>query len=124
MPFDLVYLVKSTVRSVDQILNAVHAAMTGTQLAAMEVDDEPVIVISATQAQVLRMLAAGATTRSLAEARGTSVRAVESLLVRLYSVLGLDITRDSNPRVEAIRLWQAGRIRVRRPIGRDNRLVS
>ncbi len=124
LPSDVVYLVKSTVRSVDQILNAVHAAMTGTQLPAMEVDDEPVIVISATHAQVLRMLAAGATTRSLAEARGTSVRAVESLLVRLYNVLGLDNTRDSNPRVEAIRLWQSGRVGVRRPSGRENRLVS
>jgi len=124
LPSDVVYLVKSTVRSVDQILDAVHAAMTGTALETPDPDDDPVIIINAAQAQVLRMLAAGATTRALAEARGTSVRAAESLLVRLYTVLGLDTSRDSNPRVEAIRLWQSGRIRVRRSSGRETSLVS
>lgn len=124
LPNDVVYLVKSTVRSVDQILDAVHAAMTGAELEAPDADDEPVIIINAAQAQVLRMLASGATTRALAEARGTSVRAAESLLVRLYTVLGLDTSRDSNPRIEAIRLWQSGRIRVRRVSGRENSLVS
>ena len=83
LPSDVVYLVKSTVRSVDQILDAVHAAMTGTAIETPDPDDDPVIIINAAQAQVLRMLAAGATTRALAEARGTSVRAAESLLVRL-----------------------------------------
>ncbi|GAA1738287.1 response regulator [Microcella frigidaquae] len=124
LPKDVVYLVKSMVRSVDQIVDAVHAAMTGSELEASEHDDEAVIIINAAQAQVLRMLAAGATTRALAEARGTSVRAAESLLVRLYAVLGLDTSRDSNPRVEAIRLWQSGRIRVRSSSRGEASLVS
>lgn len=124
LPADVVYLVKSTVRSVEQILDAVHAAMTGRDLDPSEGDDDPVVVINPAQAQVLRMLAAGASTRALAEARGTSVRAVESLLVRLYTVLGLDTSRDSTPRVEAIRLWQSGRVRVRRPSSREDRRVS
>jgi DNA-binding NarL/FixJ family response regulator len=124
LPSDVVYVVKSTVRSVDQILDAVHAAMTGTELENLDADEDPVIIINPAQAQVLRMLASGATTRALAEARGTSVRAAESLLVRLYAVLGLDTSRDSNPRIEAIRLWQSGRIRVRRVSGRENSLVS
>lgn len=123
LPADVVYLVKSTVRSVDQILDAAHAAMTGRALDADD-DEEPVIVINPAQAQVLRMLAGGASTRALAEARGTSVRAVESFLVRLYAVLGLDVSRDSIPRVEAIRLWQSGRVQVRRPSRREERRVS
>lgn len=124
LPADVVYLVKSTVRSVEQIVDAVAAAMTGRAAPPPLDDDEPVLVVNTAQAQVLRMLAAGASTRALAEARGTSVRAVESLLVRLYTVLGLDTSRESNPRVEAIRLWQAGRIRVRRPSRREDSLVS
>lgn len=124
LPSDVVYLVKSTVRSVEQILNAVHAAMTGAELDLDEFDDGPVIVINPAQAQVLRLLAAGASTRALAEARGTSVRAVESLLVRLFTALGLDTSRDANPRVEAIRLWQTGRVRVRRANGREVTRVS
>lgn len=124
LPRDVVYLVKSTVRSVDQIIEAVAASMTGRELENAVGDDDSVLVVNPAQAHVLRMLAAGASTRALAEARGTSVRAVESFLVRLYLVLGLDTSRDSTPRVEAIRLWQAGRIRVRRPSRREERLVS
>lgn len=126
LPRDVVYLVKSTVRSVSQILGAVQAAMTGRTL---EADDdlagpESAVVVNAAQAQVLRLLASGASTRALAEMRGTSVRAVESLLVRLYGTLGLDASRDSNPRVEAIRMWQAGLVCVRRSSGRERALVS
>ncbi len=124
LPSDVVYLVKSRVRSVEQILDAVHAAMTGAELDPDELDDDPVIVINPGQAQVLRLLAAGASTRALAEARGTSVRAVESLLVRLFTALGLDTSRDANPRVEAIRLWQTGRVCVRRSNGREATRVS
>lgn len=123
LPRDVVYLVKSTVRSVDDILGAVQAAMTGRALERAGDDDAAAVVVNPAQAEVLRMLASGASTRALAEKRGTSVRAVESLLVRLYATLGLDSSRDSTPRVEAIRMWQAGLVRVRRPIGRASTLV-
>jgi len=113
LPKDVVYLVKSMVRSVDQIVDAVHAAMTGSELEASEHDDEPVIIINAAQAQVLRMLAEGASTRALAEARGTTVRAVETMLHRLFLALGLDTSENANPRVAAVTLWQRGGIRVR-----------
>jgi hypothetical protein len=35
------------------------------------------------------------------------------MLNRLYAALGLEITDRSNPRVEAVRLWQQGRVTVR-----------
>lgn len=126
LPSDVVYLVKSTVRSVAHILDAVQAAMTGRALTGHDDHDDvdASVVVNAAQAQVLRMLASGASTRALAESRGTSVRAVESLLVRLYLTLGLDTSRESNPRVEAIRVWQSGLVRVRRSSGRESTLVS
>ncbi len=125
LPPDLVYLVKSTVRSVAQIVDAARAAITGRQLDPEPwSEDDGTVVVPAAHAHVLRMLATGATTRALAESRGTSVRAVESLLVRIYGSLGLDTSRDANPRVEAIRMWQSGLIRVRRPAGREKTLVS
>ncbi len=123
LPLDVVYLVKSTVRSVDHILSAVQAAMTGRALDGAD-DDAAAVVVNPVQAEVLRMLASGASTRALAEKRGTSVRAVESLLVRLYGTLGIDTSRDSNPRVDAIRMWQAGLVRVRGSRGRETALVS
>ena len=125
LPADVVYLVKSTVRSVGQIVDAVQAAMTGRAL-DRDLDEEggDTVTVTAVQANVLRMLASGASTRALAASRGTSVRAVESLLVRLYTTLGIDTSRESNPRVEAIRMWQAGLVRVRQPGRRSSALVS
>ncbi len=107
-------------QSIGHLLDAVQSAMTGRALEnpAVPTHDEAVLVNGA-QAEVLRMLAAGASTRAVAEARGTSIRAVESLLVRLYTTLGLDTSRDSNPRVEAVRLWQAGQVSLRRPSGTE-----
>jgi hypothetical protein len=58
------------------------------------------------------MLADGASTRALAQSRATSVRAVESMLVRLYRGLGIDLSSEINPRVAAIRLWMSGKVRV------------
>lgn len=124
LPADAVYLVKSTVRSVAHIVDALRVAITGRARETLPgSDDDGTVVINAAHAEVLRMLAAGASTRALADMRGTSIRAVESLLVRIYESLGLDTSRDASPRVEAIRMWQAGLIRVRRTAGREKRLV-
>lgn len=122
LPHDVVYLVKSMVSSVHQLHDGVVAAMIGDSASASALPrataDE--IAVTRTHAEVLRMLADGASTRALAEARGTSVRAVESLLVRLYRALGIDLSSETNPRVVAIKLWQSGRVRVARRAVREN----
>lgn len=115
LPDDLVYLVKSRLRNVGDITAAVHEALTGRR--AGTGDDEPItetgtVAITAAQAHVLRMLASGMTTRAIADQRGTSVRAAETMIARLYAALGLH-DETSNPRVAALRLWQQGRVRVR-----------
>lgn len=125
LPDDVVYLVKSTVRSVDHILDAVHAAMTGRALAPRDdLSTTGTVVVNPVQAQVLRLLASGASTRAVADARGTSIRAVESLLVRLYATLELDTSPDSNPRIDAVRMWQSGLVRVRRAGAKEHDFVS
>lgn len=125
LPDDVVYLVKSTVKSVADILDAVHASMTGRELARGDDTSTPhVVTVNAGQAHALRLLAGGASTRAIAEARGTSIRAVESLLVRLYATLQLDTSAESNPRVEAVRMWQCGQVRVRRVAAKENDCVS
>jgi DNA-binding CsgD family transcriptional regulator len=70
-------------------------------------------IITGAQAEVMRMLAAGASTKALADSRGTTVRAAETMLARLYAALELGANADSNARVAAVQLWQAGRIVVR-----------
>lgn len=114
LPGDLVYLVKSRLRQVGDITAAVHEALTGRRAGG---DPEPAtdhetVAITPAQAEMLRMLASGMTTRAIAEHRGTSVRAAETMIARLYTALGLQ-DDTSTPRVAALRLWQQGRVRVR-----------
>jgi DNA-binding NarL/FixJ family response regulator len=124
LPEDTVYVVKSSLRRVEELADAVRRTLAApaerrgtippdlqeTQAGAPE---NEVRVVTSSQAEVLRMLANGATTRAVAERRGTSIRAAETMLIRLYESLGLDCDDRTNPRVEAIRLWQRGRVVVR-----------
>lgn len=116
IPAGAVYLVKSQLGRIDDLADAVHRAIRG-QSDDDEFDDERpddgVPTVTAAQADVLRMLAEGASTRALAEARGTTVRAVETMLNRLFVALGLDTGENANPRVAAVTMWQRGGIRVR-----------
>lgn len=115
IPGSAVYLVKSALRRVEDLAEAVRASIAGGagDRPIPGKDDGAAITITAAQGEVLRMLASGASTRALAEYRGTTVRAVETMLTRLYGALGIEISERSNPRIEAIRMWQQGRVDVR-----------
>ena len=112
IPREVVYLVKSQLREVGALGDAVHRAIGGEPVAQLR-DPANALSLTSAQAEVLRLLASGASTRAVAEHRGTSVRAAETMLARLYSALGIDDDADSNPRVAAVQLWQQGRITVR-----------
>lgn len=114
IPASVVYLVKSQLSRVDELAGAVHRAISGQIDADVVRDDDDVPTVTAAQAEVLRMLAEGASTRALAELRGTTMRAVETMLNRLFLALGLDTGENASPRVAAVTLWQRGGIRVRR----------
>lgn len=117
IPRGAVYLVKSQLSRIGDLADAVERAISGTpDERADDLLDEPddgVPTVTAAQAEVLRMLAAGASTRALAESRGTTARAVETMLHRLFVALKLDTSENANPRVAAVTMWQRGGIRVR-----------
>ena len=116
IPSDAVYLVKSQLHKVEQLASAVTKAIAG-QVPDRErgVSDSLTItlIITAGQAEVLRLLAGGASAKAIAERRGTTVRAAEAMITRLYLTLGLETDSQTAQRVAAINLWQQGRIRVR-----------
>lgn len=117
IPKSAVYLVKSQLSRIDDLANAVRQAISGNTAEdrpfVRDHSDDGVATVTAAQADLLRMLAEGASTRALAEARGTTVRAVETMLNRLFLALGLDTGENANPRVAAVTMWQRGGIRVR-----------
>lgn len=112
IPSDAVYLVKSQLHKVEQLAEAVRKAIAG-QTGGAETTTGDSIVITSGQAEVLRLLAGGASAKAIADRRGTTVRAAEAMINRLYLTLGLDPDSLVAQRVAAINLWQQGRIRVR-----------
>lgn len=114
IPDGCVYLVKSALRQVEELAQAVHRSIAGLALPdPPATPGDATVIVTQAQAEVLRMLAHGASTRAVAEHRGTTVRAAESMLARLFAALGIAADEQSNPRIEAVSLWQQGRITVR-----------
>jgi DNA-binding NarL/FixJ family response regulator len=114
IPDSVVYLVKSRLHDITELADAVTEAISGITVPRPydELVDDTVRVTMA-QAEVLRMLAEGVSTRGLAAYRGTTVRAAETMLARLYASLGILENEASNPRVSAVLLWQQGKVSVR-----------
>jgi DNA-binding NarL/FixJ family response regulator len=112
LPETAVYLVKSQLRGIDALEDAIARSIAGLP-ASVVVSGVTTHVITAAQAEVLRMLAGGASTKALADHRGTTVRAVETMLNRLYAALDVGDADQSNPRVAAVKLWERGQVSVR-----------
>jgi DNA-binding NarL/FixJ family response regulator len=112
LPTGAVYLVKSQLRGIEMLEDSVERSIAGLPARPTTVNPGTP-VITPGQAEVLRMLASGASTKALADHRGTTVRAVETMLARLYAALGLGDDEQSNPRVAAVKMWERGQVSVR-----------
>lgn len=115
LPAEALYLVKSQIDDLAEIGIAVRSSIGGgDDSAEMQIEIRPEqVVISAAQADVLRLIAEGLTNAAIAEVRGTSIRAVENLVQRTFKTMNLNKGAGYNPRMEAVRLWRQGKIIVR-----------
>jgi DNA-binding NarL/FixJ family response regulator len=98
------YLRKSSLMDSTVLLNALNAALTdrvGVEFRHDLSEGRPLANLSASQLQVLKLVAQGKSNVQIAEARNTSVRAVEALVSRVFSQLDLSQTDEGNLRVEA-----------------------
>jgi len=115
LPADVVYVVKSAVQSPEELSEAVTAALGGRErvIVAADPDSDSVIELSREQGEVLRLLAAAYSNAAIAEERGTTLRAAEAMVQRLFSALGIRNSPAINARVQAASLWNSGRIVIR-----------
>ena len=65
------------------------------------------------QAEVLRLVAQAYSNAAIAEQRGTSLRAAEAMVQRVFAALGIEQAREANACVNAAKLWDSGRIIIR-----------
>lgn len=115
VPESAVYLVKNRLSSIADVRQAIEVAISHahTEPIGSAPTDEPPIVLSQAQAEILHLMAEGYSNAGIAKARGTSKRAAESLVQRTLAAMGIDSDSEFNSRVLAVRLWQEGRVVIR-----------
>lgn len=114
IPADVTYIVKSELGSINELVTAVEESISHSSTSGVRPEMEnDRIVISATQGEILLLLAEGYTNAAIARKRGTSLRATETLVQRTFASLGIKSDEDFNPRVLAVRLWQQGKVVVK-----------
>ena len=119
VPDGATYLVKSAIQDLNQIGQAVYRSISNLafELKSQRPLDASELsgprFVSNSQAEMLRLLSNGLTNQAIAEQRGTSIRAVETMIQRTYKALGLTQNGSRNLRVEAVSLWRQGKVQVK-----------
>jgi len=106
VPKNAAYLLKERLADPNVLNNAIEAALRDKVSAEFRDDlkpSHPLMNVSKTQLDVLRMIAKGMSNQDIAEARGTSLRAVENLVNRAIAAAGIDVKSKTSARVIAVR---------------------
>ena len=108
------YIVKSELNSIQNLITLIEESiiMPGNFKGA-DNEGEEKLIITSTQAEILRMIADGLSNASIAENRQITLRAAEALVQRTFAALGVNGDPRINPRVVAVRLWQQGKVVVK-----------
>lgn len=106
LPAGVAYLRKERLADTGALVTALDAVMRGTVDASLRHDldpERPMASLSRTQISVLRLVALGMTNQQIAEARGTSTRAVHSVIGRALDAIGVEGAEEGSARVVAAR---------------------
>jgi DNA-binding NarL/FixJ family response regulator len=114
IPDPTVYIVKSEIKAIANLLLAIEESIerTGKFQKSMAAVSEK-ITITASQAEILRMIADGLSNASIAKERDITLRAAEALIQRTFQALGVNSDPTINPRVVAVRMWHQGKVAVK-----------
>ena len=102
------YLRKSQLVDSKELIEAVNAVLKEKDVDKFRHDqnqDRPLAELSRRQISVLKLVAEGYSNNQIADERGTTVRAVEGMVSRIFQALGVDAQGVGNARVEATRMY-------------------
>jgi len=108
IPKKAAYLRKSQLADTQELVNAIEAVLServGVQFRHDLEGTRPMAKLSRRQLAVLGLVARGFSNSKIAEQRGTTVRAVEGIISRIFDALKIDTTGSYNARVEAARAY-------------------
>ena len=98
------FIAKEQVTDARVLLEALDSALRG-EVVIEGRSDSRLSQLTPTQNEILRLAATGMTNAAIAKHRSTSERTVEMRLKSVYAALGIAVTADVNPRVEAVRQY-------------------
>jgi DNA-binding NarL/FixJ family response regulator len=108
LPKGIAYMRKSALVDSNELVDALDAVLRDTLGKSYRhdlADDRPLSQLSARQITVLKLVANGMSNAQIAEERGTTVRAVEGIVSRVFGALNIDPQAEGNARVEAARVF-------------------
>jgi DNA-binding NarL/FixJ family response regulator len=91
-----------------ELIEAVNAVLKEKDVDKFRHDqnlERPLAELSRRQISVLKLVAEGYSNNQIAEVRGTTVRAVEGMVSRIFQALGVESQGLGNARVEATRMY-------------------
>lgn len=106
LPAGVAYLRKERLTDAGALVDTLDAVLRGSIDASHRHDldpTRPLAGLSRTQISVLRLVALGMANQQIAEARGTSVRAVHSVITRALAAIGVEQSEEGSARVVAAR---------------------
>lgn len=106
------YIRKSVVHSGSELIDVIEAVLRDRVTKEYRHDlasNRPLAQLSQRQLATLQLVAEGKTNAQIAAIRGTTVRAVESMLSRIFEAMGID-QGASNSRVEAVTKFHSSRV--------------
>ena len=102
------YLRKSQLVDSKELVDAVNAVLKEEGISNFRHDQEasrPLAELSKRQLTVLQLMSEGLSNAQIAEARGTTVRAVEGMISRIFQALGIDAQGAGNARIAASKAY-------------------
>jgi DNA-binding NarL/FixJ family response regulator len=114
IPDPTVYIVKSEIKSISNLILAIEESIEKTgKFQNSFISNPEKITITVSQAEILRMIADGLSNASIAKERDITLRAAEALIQRTFLALGVNGDPSVNPRVVAARMWHQGKVAVK-----------
>jgi DNA-binding NarL/FixJ family response regulator len=109
---EVIHIVKSEIDSLQQIQEAIRRCLSSSIQSIEKREESGLQFITKSQAEVLHLVMQGLSNLAIAKSRGTTIRAVEALLIRTYHSLGIANNDQIDCRTIAIQMLESGKIDI------------
>jgi DNA-binding NarL/FixJ family response regulator len=106
----VIFLRKREIVEPKYLIDAIEALLKDSEMTlphSLKREDSPLATLTDSQYQVLKLIAEGFTNQEISNQRGTSLRATELLVSRIFVALNIEIDSQTNSRVLATRIYVA-----------------